>query len=52
MADFKLTLEEFCYADLKDKLIMEYGEDDFIKHVEEQYKVYERSCNESEWINK
>jgi len=52
MADFKLTLEEFCYADLKDKLIMEYGEDDFIKHVEEQYKVYERSCDESKWINK
>ena len=51
MADFKLTLEEFCYADLRDKLI-EYAEDDFIKYVEEQYEVYERSYNESEWINK
>jgi len=43
----KLTLEEFCYADLKDKLIMEYGEDDFIEYVEEQYEVFERSCDES-----
>lgn len=40
MADFKLTKEEFCYADLKDKLIMEYGEDDFIEHVERQYNNY------------
>jgi hypothetical protein len=42
----KLTLEEVCYSDLRDKLI-DLGEEDFIRYVEEQFEVYERSCNES-----
>jgi hypothetical protein len=41
MADFKLTLEEVCYSELRDKLI-ELGEEDFIKHTEKQYQVYLR----------
>ena len=37
----KLTLEEVCYSDLRDKLI-DLGEEDFIIHAEKQYQVYLR----------
>ena len=39
MADFKLTKEEFCYNDLRDRLI-DHGENAFIYYVERQYNNY------------
>jgi len=36
--DRKLSLEEMCYADLRDRLIMYHGEDDFIDDTESWYK--------------
>jgi len=49
-----LTKEEYCYNDLRDRLI-DHGENAFIYHVERQYKDYvesqEEEENESKWIN-
>jgi len=39
MSDFKLTKEEFCYNDLRDRLI-DHGENAFIYYVERQYNNY------------
>tara|TARA_R100001594_G_scaffold63269_1_gene97698 strand:- start:1124 stop:1264 length:141 start_codon:yes stop_codon:yes gene_type:complete len=44
MKENRLKLEEFCYADLRDRLI-EHGENAFIYYIERQYYNYERDIN-------
>lgn len=35
-----LSKEQYCYADLVDRLIMYYGDDDFVNWIESQYIEY------------
>ena len=38
LADKPLSLEAYCYADLRDRLIIYHGDDDFVNDIEEWYE--------------
>ena len=43
-----LTKEQYCYADLRDRLTHFYGDDDHVEWIEKMYEDYVESQEEEE----